>query len=93
MPHDVVVAIDGVKQKVRRYYDENGEPVETVETDLKLVSQMDAVRAAMQHKGLFAPEKGEVTHRLNWDELYQRPIGGNTAQEEIDAIEVEFNDG
>lgn len=54
-------AIDGFKQKVRRYTKDDGTEVEEVDTEVKLVSKAQALDMALRHKGLFAAEKVETT--------------------------------
>lgn len=63
-------AIDGIKQKVKRYTTENGEEIEEVQTELKLVGKGGAIDMAMKHFGLYAPERQDVKMAvLDWDKL------------------------
>jgi len=55
LPEQITVAIDSVKQKVRRWV-EGEDEIEEVETELRLVSKASAIEMAMKHKGLFAPD-------------------------------------
>lgn len=93
LPDSVTCAIDSIKQKRRMYY-VDGEPVEEITTELKLVSKAAALDMAMRHKGLFAPQEVEARLFLNWDILYSAnaqhdPIEERLAQAERAAITVE----
>ncbi len=79
LPKAAQGAIDGIKQKVRKYYDREGNLAgETVETELKLVSKATALDLAMKHKGLFAAEKHEhLMTQLDWDKMHEPPESGD----------------
>tara|TARA_R110002096_G_C14612162_1_gene723504 strand:- start:1202 stop:1792 length:591 start_codon:yes stop_codon:yes gene_type:complete len=64
-------AVDSVKQKVTRKRNIDGTTTETIENELKLVPKASAIQMAMQHKGLFAPEKVQEIKGLDWDTMYQ----------------------
>lgn len=56
LPERAQQAIDSIKQRVKRYTDPTtGELVEEVHTEMRLVPKANALRMAMEHKGLFAP--------------------------------------
>jgi len=82
LPERARNAIDGIKQKVKRYKCDDGTEVEEVTTELRMVSKAAAMDMAMRHKGLFAAEKHDhqvVT--VDWDKL----VGGGNGQ--IDEVE------
>ncbi len=70
LPDEITDAIDGFKQKVRKYTLPDGTDVEEVETELKLMSKASCLDMAMKHKGLFATEEVKHTLALDWDQLY-----------------------
>jgi len=87
-------AVDGIKQKVRRWVTSDGEEVEEVETELKLVPKGQAIEMAMKHHGLFAPEKHDNLVTLDWDSLHRSvktldadPVESLIAKEETARIE------
>lgn len=81
-------AIDGLKQTVKSWTDENGEVHEEVITELKLVPKAAAIDMAMKHKGLFAPTKSEVTVGVfNWDMLASGPNQDSIIEAEVRKME------
>jgi len=69
LPEQITAAIDGVKQKVRRY-DEDGVFIEEVETEIKLVSKGGAIDMALKKMGMYAPTKVQTeVVKTDWDSL------------------------
>lgn len=61
LPDEVTIAVEGIKQKVKKYYDDRGEvSYEILTTEIKLASKTEAIAMCMKHKGLFAPEQHDV---------------------------------
>lgn len=84
LPPEVTRSIDNIKQK--KWRNEAGEIV--TETEIRLVSKAAALRMALEHKGLFAPQQVEHTVGLNWDQLYAQ-----ASIEQDDIIEVGILEG
>lgn len=75
LPDHVTCAIDSIKQKKRRYRDEEGNLVEEIETELLLTSKLKALEMAMKHKGMFAAEKLDARVAvgvIDWDTLFKQ---------------------
>jgi len=68
---EVTAAIDSIKQKRRVYTTEDGETIEEIETEVRLVSKAAALDMAMKHKGLFAPQEVHGKLTFDFDKLYQ----------------------
>ena len=73
LPERAQQAIDGIKQRVKRYTDPTtGELVEEVQTELKLVGKASAIRMAMEHKGLFAPVLHDHKVSIDFHDLVEK---------------------
>lgn len=83
LPDRITAAVDSIKQKRRIYRTEDGEEVEEIETELRLVSKAVALEMAMRHKGLFEAERTELKVSLDFDQLYR----DNSNSQVIDAVE------
>ena len=76
LPEHIRRAIDGIKQKVRVYYDDEGnETHRDIETELKLVPKAQAIDMTMKHFGAYAAQQvqGEVLIKVDWDRLVAPP--------------------
>jgi len=71
LPDEVTAAIDGIKQKVRRYTLADGEEVEEIDTEIKLVPKAQAIEMAMKHKGLFAAEKTSIRMSFDFEDMFR----------------------
>lgn len=65
LPKQITAAIDGVKQRIRRYTKDEVE-VEEVETEIKLVGKGGAIDMAMKYFSLFAPQQIDGTIQIDW---------------------------
>ena len=56
---------------------------------LKLVPKMQAIEYLMKHFGMFAPDKTEMKHSIDWDSMYDqnKPDGLDVIEGEINKIE------
>ena len=56
---------------------------------LKLVPKMQAIEYLMKHFGMFAPDRAEVKHSLDWDSMYHqdKPDGLKVIEGEIAKVE------
>lgn len=56
---------------------------------LKLVPKMQAIEYLMKHFGMFAPDKTEMKHSIDWDSMYDqsKPDGLDMIEGEISKIE------
>jgi len=97
LPDDITDAIDGIKQKVRRYTREDGSEVTEVETELKLMSKASCLDMCMKHKGLFSSEKLDIdlkAETINWDKFTEvrarvpNPVQARIEAEEAKTLEV-----
>jgi phage terminase small subunit len=60
---------------------------------LKLVPKMQAIEYLMKHFSMFAPDKAEVKHSIDWDGMYeQKPDGLDAIEGEISKIEEDKRD-
>jgi len=82
LPERAQQAIDGIKQKKKRYVDINGNEVEETHTELKLVSKASAINMAMQHKGLFSPTQVDSKVSIDFQGLISA-ISGETAVDDM----------
>jgi len=85
LPPQITNAIDGVKQRVKRYTMQEV-LYEEVETELRLSGKIEAVNLAMKHFGMFAPDKGVMKVALDWDALYGREDMPDLAEEAIKRV-------
>ena len=81
LPEQITAAIDGVKQKVKRYTLESGTMVEEVETELKLVGKAAILDMAAKIQGAYAPEQHKIGPiGPDWNKL----IGSEEPPDEIE---------
>lgn len=86
LPEHIRACIDGIK--VKQDFDDDGKVVgQTIE--LKLVGKQGCIDLAMKHKGLFAAEKHETKHSLDWDALY----GADGVPDTIEGKLLELEEG
>ena len=71
LPDQVTASINGIKQKRRIATLEDGTVIEEIETEIKLVDKAAALKMAMEHKGLFAPQQVESRLTVDFDGLYE----------------------
>jgi phage terminase small subunit len=70
LPDEVTDSIDGIKQKVKRIWNDEGEEIgEEVCTELKLAPKGQAVEMALKHKGMFPKEETVVKIGVNLAEV------------------------
>jgi len=84
-------SVDSVKQKVTEREHADGSITRYIENELKLVPKANALQMAMQHKGLFAPEKVEQLLNIDWDRLYDDNSNGTSKdpiEEKIASVKV-----
>jgi phage terminase small subunit len=60
-------AIDGIKQKVLKRYEDDGVKVEILQTEVKLSPIAPAIEMAMRHKGLFELDNAQQKEALTID--------------------------
>jgi phage terminase small subunit len=77
IPHEVGILIESMKVRSR----EDSEGNVTQEFEIKMVSKSAALALAMKHIGV---EKAEITHRLDWDDLYEKTtISANPIEDRL----------
>lgn len=83
IPADIRRAIDGIRVKQR--YDDEGNVIGQ-EFELKLVGKATAFRMLMEHFGMFAPQKHEISvGPIDWENLFDE------TQQDTDVIDAEIN--
>ena len=75
LPDEVTAAIDSIKQRRKTYTTEDGEQIEEIETEVRLVSKAAALDMAMKHKGLFATQQVEGKLIIDFDAMYRDQRG------------------
>lgn len=70
-----------VKQKLSRSGKIVGQEIE-----LKTAPRLEAINMLMKHLGMYAPEKSEITHSMDWDSMY---AGTKDGLDDIEAQIVE----
>lgn len=100
IPERMRGCIDGIKQKIKTYIDEeSGEPVTETEIEIKMSPKLPAVKLAMEYFKMISESDADKKSQIDWSiltqptdiskpDLIQRRIANPTVPKEV--IEAEY---